>query len=72
LVEVRKIAARIAAQPPVALRLSKRLLKVSEKMDLPEFLDLCACFQGMSHHSEDHLEAVSAFLDKRTPLFRGK
>jgi enoyl-CoA hydratase/carnithine racemase len=67
----RELAARIAAQPPQALRLSKRLLKLAPNMDLPEFLDLSACFQGMVHHSDDHLEAVNAFLDKRPPQFGG-
>jgi hypothetical protein len=25
----------------------------------------------MSHHTEDHLEAVNAFLDKRSPRYKG-
>ena len=41
-------------------------------LDLPDFLDLCACFQAMAHHTTDHLEAVNAFLEKRAPVFTGK
>lgn len=67
----RQLAAQIAAQPPQALRLSKRLLKMGQKMELAEFLDLCACFQGMAHHTDDHLEAVNAFLEKRPANFNG-
>jgi hypothetical protein len=28
--------------------------------------------QGMAHNTEDHEEAVTAFLEKRTPAFRGR
>jgi enoyl-CoA hydratase/carnithine racemase len=69
--QARKLADQIAAQPPQALRLSKRLLKLGQKTELAEFLDLCACFQGMAHHTDDHMEAVNAFLEKRTPRFGG-
>ncbi|PNU19267.1 enoyl-CoA hydratase [Geothermobacter hydrogeniphilus] len=67
----REVAARIAAQPPQALRLSKRLLKLGQTMALPEFLDLCATFQAMAHQTDDHIEAVNAFLEKRPPEFGG-
>ncbi len=68
----RELATRIAAQPPQALRLAKRLLKLGQKMELPEFLDACAAFQAMAHGTEDHVEAINAFLEKRPPRFQGK
>lgn len=68
---VREVASKIAAQPPQALRMSKRLLKLGEKMLLPEFLDICASFQAMAHHTDDHQEAINAFLEKRPPSFSG-
>jgi enoyl-CoA hydratase/carnithine racemase len=70
--EARELAARIAAQPPQALRLTKRLLKAAQRMELPDFLDLCACFQGMAHHTEDHGEAISALLEKRSGAYQGR
>ncbi|MDR5867684.1 enoyl-CoA hydratase-related protein [Halomonas koreensis] len=59
-----ELAARIAAQPPRATRLTKRLMKMGSRMELPDFLDLCAVFQGMSHNEPEHLEAVQAMLEK--------
>ena len=66
------LAAEIAAKPPQAVRFCKRLLKSAGRLELPDFLDQCAGFQGMLHHTEDHLEAVNAFLDKRFPHFTGR
>lgn len=64
-----EIAGEIARKPPQALRYAKRLMKVAQRMELADFLDLCAVFQGVCHNTEDHLEAVNAFLDKRAPSF---
>ena len=59
-----QLAARFAAQPPKALRLTKRLMKMAQRMELKDFLDLCAVFQGMCHNEPEHLDAVRRFLDK--------
>lgn len=67
-----ELAARIAAKPPHAVRMIKHLMKHAQRANLADFLDLCACFQGMAHHTEDHLEAINAFLEKRTPNYAGK
>jgi enoyl-CoA hydratase/carnithine racemase len=67
----RELATQIAAKPPQALRLSKRLLQLGQRMQLPDFLDQCAAFQGMAHDTNDHIEAVNAFLDKRPADFQG-
>jgi enoyl-CoA hydratase/carnithine racemase len=62
--EVRALAQQIAAQPPKALRLTKRLMKTARRLELPDFLALSACFQGFCHNEPEHLEAVTAMLDK--------
>lgn len=53
-----EMAAAFAAQPPKALRLTKRLMKMAPRMELKDFLDLCAVFQGMCHNEPEHMEAV--------------
>ena len=72
LARTQEIATAIAEKPPQALRYAKRLMKVAQRMELADFLDLCAVFQGICHNTEDHLEAVGAFLDKRAPSFKGR
>ncbi len=68
----RELAAVFAAKPPRVVRLTKRLLRSAQRMEFPDFLDLCAVMQGMCHNTEDHLEAVSAFLEKRPPVYQGR
>ncbi|PIE25384.1 MAG: enoyl-CoA hydratase [Neptuniibacter caesariensis] len=69
---VNQLAHDIASKPPQALRMGKRLLKTAQKMELPEFLEHCALMQGICHNTDDHMEAVTAFVEKRTPNFTGK
>lgn len=68
----RDLAQTMAAKPPQALRYAKRLMKMAQRQELPDFLDFCATVQGICHNTEDHLEAVNAFLDKRAPDFKGR
>ena len=65
----RELAARIAANPPHAVRLTKRLMREAMQSRLDNVLELSAAFQAIAHKTADHQEAVSAFLDKRTPKF---
>lgn len=58
------LAQGFAAQPPKALRLTKRLMKMAQRMELKDFLDLCAVFQGVSHNEPEHLEAVQRMLSR--------
>ncbi|VVD64988.1 enoyl-CoA hydratase [Pandoraea terrae] len=67
-----RLARDLAAKPPQALRLTKRLMKSAQRMELPDFLDHCAAFQGMCHNTEDHIEALAATLEKRAPQFKGQ
>ena len=70
--EAQALARRIAAHPAHALRLTKRLLREGQHMRLDSLLELSAAFQALAHHTEDHREAVDAFLEKRPANYSGK
>jgi enoyl-CoA hydratase/carnithine racemase len=67
----RELARQIAAKPPQALRLAKRLLRAGQAMDLKNFLDYCAALQAACHGTADHAEALSAFFEKRPGRYQG-
>ncbi len=67
----RDIAEAIAANPPHAVRLAKRLLREAMHTRLDTLLEMSAAYQVLSHQTADHREAVSAFLEKRQPVFKG-
>lgn len=68
---VTEIARDIAAKPPVTARMLKSLLRQSLSSNLFDFLDNCAALQAICHSTDDHIEAVTAMLEKRDPDFSG-
>ena len=70
--EAMALARRIAANPSHALRLTKRLLREGQHMRLDSLLEMSAAYQALAHHTDDHKEAVNAFLDKRAPVYTDK
>jgi enoyl-CoA hydratase/carnithine racemase len=69
--EAMALAARIAAQPPHALRLAKSLLKHGQTTSYDTLMEMSATAQAISHLTEDHMEGVDAILEKRAPVFKG-
>lgn len=69
--EARKIADKIAANPPHAVRMTKRLLREATRATLANILELSAAMQALGHATADHDEAVDAFIGKRKPVFTG-
>ena len=67
-----ELAATIASRPPVTMRMLKSLLRQSLSTGLFDFLDNCAALQAICHSTEDHMEAVTAMLEKRAPAFSGR
>jgi 2-(1,2-epoxy-1,2-dihydrophenyl)acetyl-CoA isomerase len=65
-------ATRLAAGPPIALAMSKRLLNNSLNVTLEEALDDEGLSQTVNFGTADTAEAVRAFLEKRQPTFRGR
>jgi len=70
--EARALATRIAANPRIALRLCKRLLRESQHARLEDLLELSAAYQALVQETEDHAEAVTALIEKRPPVFTGR
>lgn len=68
---VEEMAARLAAGPPVALALTKRLLDESASMGFEQALDREAQSQAVNIMGDDVAEAFAAFLQKREPGFTG-
>ena len=67
----RALAEKIAANPPHAVRMNKRLLWEARRHDLAVVLEASASMQALAHATADHAEAVEAFLEKRPPVFKG-
>ena len=67
----RQLAARVASNPPNALRLTKKLLREADTQHLGGILELSAAMQAISHGTADHREALSAFVERRPGQFTG-
>jgi 2-(1,2-epoxy-1,2-dihydrophenyl)acetyl-CoA isomerase len=70
--EATTFAESLAQGATHALGLTKRLLNESVRNDLDAQLELEADLQGTAGRSEDYVEGVRAFLEKRTPEFKGR
>ena len=70
--EASKLAGRIAANPPQALRMAKKLIREGQHQRLESLLEMSAALQAICHGTQDHQEAVAAMLEKREPLFTGR
>jgi enoyl-CoA hydratase/carnithine racemase len=66
------LASKIAKGPSVAIRMAKLAIYKGLESDLSANLDLLAHLQAIAQNTEDHMEGVKAFLDKRPPIFQGK
>lgn len=71
LARARDLANTFAEKPPHALRMTKRLMKSAQRMELDDFLDLCAGYQASLHHTEDHKQAVTRFITESNFKFQG-
>jgi len=70
--EALNLARRIAANPPLSVRMAKQLLREGQRTELSAHLHLAALMQATSHRTKDHIEAMSAIFEKRDPIFVGQ
>jgi enoyl-CoA hydratase len=67
-----KLAERVAALPPIAVRGTKQSLNSLLKARAREVFDLSMAYEFHSGGSDDVLEAVAAFKERRKPVFRNR
>ena len=65
-------AAKLAAGPPIALQLTKRMITAGLAQSMSEALHWEAMAQTVTSGTQDTQEAMRAFVEKRTPLFKGR
>jgi enoyl-CoA hydratase/carnithine racemase len=70
--ETYALARRIADGPQIPIRMIKRLVYQSMRLDLRTHLDLVSSHMAVVRDTQDHKEGVQAFKDKRAPKFTGR
>jgi len=66
------LAQKLAVKAPVALGMIKRAIDDGLQKELGSGLDLEACLFGEVFGTQDRLEGVQAFREKRAPRFTGR
>lgn len=72
LAAARDLAERIAANSPLAVAGTKRVLEYCENKSIEDGLAYVAAWNAAFLHSEDLTEAMQAFAEKRRPNFKGR
>ncbi len=70
--EAKKMAGKLIAKGPVAIRIAKQVVQasLSSSQEVGELLEMLALSTLCS--TEDKMEGVSSFLEKRTPEYKGR
>lgn len=67
-----ELAQKVASGPPIALRLAKMQVYQGLNLDLEAALEFAAAAETITLTSQDHVEGVKAFREKRTAVFKDR
>jgi enoyl-CoA hydratase/carnithine racemase len=67
-----ELAGRVAAQPPIAARLGKQAVIAADETTISAGLEEERRLYELAMATEDRVEGMKAFLEKREPKFEGK
>jgi enoyl-CoA hydratase/carnithine racemase len=70
--EAMALAQRIAKRPPIAVRLAKQAVIAADETSLSAGLETERRLYELSFATEDRVEGMKAFLEKRKPDFKGR
>jgi len=70
--ETLKLAQSYVANPPIGIKLAKMVMNKSLAMDLSASLELSVANQSVAFTTEDHMEAINAWREKRKPVWKGE
>ncbi len=67
-----ELAGRVASQPPIAARLAKQAVIAADETTISAGLEEERRLYELAMATEDRVEGMKAFLEKREPKFEGK
>tara|TARA_R110000787_G_scaffold6137_5_gene21706 strand:- start:33898 stop:34731 length:834 start_codon:yes stop_codon:yes gene_type:complete len=69
---VNRFADRLANGPVKSIKWTKVSLNIHLKQVAHSVMDACLAYEALTNQSADHQEAVTAFREKRAPIYTGK
>jgi enoyl-CoA hydratase/carnithine racemase len=70
--EVEKVVVALAAKSPIGMKIGKEAFYAAADMPFEQALDLLAEKLGDVVSTKDAVEGITAFIEKRAPVFTGK
>eukprot|EP00347_Sterkiella_histriomuscorum_P004318 403360902 len=67
-----EIAKKISEKGPIAVKAAKQAINYGMNMDLRSGLELEEACYAKTIHTEDRIEGLKAFAEKRKPVYKGK